>query len=153
MKLLNISTTKSIQPIDLLIRWGLLASLSLVHSLVLADFQASALTSHDVAVLHYQQQSNALLERQIADHEDPSLKFNRLWIKQHQRNYKPHSLGAVAGKLLRRQIKRTYHTAFNTPKTVVINHHQNIQYQEQSPMDFGLRVSPKRVKLNLSYQF
>lgn len=153
MKLQEIPTTRSTQAINLLMRWVFLVSLSLVNSLALADFQTSTPTQDDLAVLHYQQQSNALLERQIADHEDPSLKFNRLWIKQHQHDYKPNSLGAVAGKLLRRQIKRTYRTAFNTSKTVVINHHQNIQYQEQSPMDFGLRVSPERVKLNLSYQF
>lgn len=96
---------------------------------------------------------NLALLHQANIKQDSSLRFNQIWINQYKSDYKHKSGGAAIGKIFRMSFKSWYRSLDTSSEPIVINHQQNLNLQEESSMNYGLRLSNSKVKMKVEYKF
>lgn len=100
----------------------------------------------------FQYKDNHSLATQAVITHDQDLQFHRLWIQQHQDNYRSSSGGAAVGQILRMGIKSWYKSYVDSHTSTQPANADNtgLFFTE---LNYRLRFSSKRVKLGIDYEF
>ena len=83
---------------------------------------------------------------------DQNLAFNHLWMRQYQDDYKSRSGGSALGKLFRLGLKSAYRTYSGRNSSQYSSSKDSIS-SNYSDLDYRLRLSGSKVKLNIKYEF
>ena len=125
-------------------------SINVAQADMLANNQKN--DTNQTVALSLKGENNALLNQAILE-QDKHLRFNQIWMDQYQNSQRHKSGGAALGKIFRISVGHLYDRFRTNTKPIVINHHQNLNFENEPAIDYRLRVSNSKVKMKMEYKF